>query len=245
MDTTRRAFLIGGGAAVVLAACGSDGDDASTAPTSPPDTSSTEGSVVLPEPTTTNGLDGELPPVEATDLEPLLGPRLAELGLVLTNRGGLIDTRNGQYLQSPNGNHVALYVEPVGDYTNDQFIDGIYEVTLLSAPTIFERWPAIESYDICQEPRAEDDPATRPGPGHADLHDQRAEPGDRLGHGDDRRPHRRNARHPADRRPADREPGHSGRAPVCPDVRGSKGPGGRGLSHPATRASEASRGWRR
>ncbi|HUW04062.1 MAG TPA: hypothetical protein VMW08_17040 [Acidimicrobiales bacterium] len=164
MDTTRRAFLIGGGAAVVLAACGSDGDDASTAPTSPPDTSSTEGSVVLPEPTTTNGLDGELPPVEATDLEPLLGPRLAELGLVLTNRGGLIDTRNGQYLQSPNGNHVALYVEPVGDYTNDQFIDGIYEVTLLSAPTIFERWPAIESYDICQEPRAEDDPRPDPVP---------------------------------------------------------------------------------
>ncbi len=154
MHPSRRTFLLGAGAAVVLAACGEDDNDAA-APTESP--APGVGA-------TTNGLDGELPPVEATDLEPLLGPRLAELGLVLTNRGGLIDTRNGQYLQSPNGNHVALYVEPAGEYSNDQFIDGILEVTLLSAPTIFERWPAVESYDICQEPRPEDDPSDEPIP---------------------------------------------------------------------------------
>lgn len=153
MESTRRTFLFGAGAAALLVACGDDGDQKS--PATSADSSTT---------TRLDGLDGPLPPVDATALEPLLGPRLKELGLVLTDRGGLIDTRNGQYVKSPNGNHVALYVEPAGDYSNDQFIDGILEVTRLSAPTIFERWPAVESYDICQEPRAEDDPRDDPVP---------------------------------------------------------------------------------
>lgn len=138
---------------MLLAACGdksSDGetgssDSSTTSSTTPAETPDAGGQ-------DTNGLDGGRPPVEAKEFEPLIGEALAGLGLALTNRGGLIDTRNGQYTQSPDGNHVALYAEPVSDsHTDDQYIDGILETAKLSAPTIFERWSTIETYDICQE----------------------------------------------------------------------------------------------
>lgn len=166
MSPSRRSFLLGGAAAAVLVACGDDGDDTAattTAPQATPEVSVSVGSsTIVPE--TTNGLDGELPPVTAAELEPLFGEPLAALGLVLTDRGGLIDTREGRYVQSPNGNHLALYAEPAGEYTDDQFIDGILDVTLITAPEIFRRWPALESFDVCQEPRATDDPRPEPLP---------------------------------------------------------------------------------
>jgi hypothetical protein len=95
------------------------------------------------------------PPANALDLDQYYGAPLAELGLRLTDRGGLIDRRGGGYRHSAVGSHLALYVEPIADHTQKQYIDGIRDVALVFAD-VFERWPDLESYDVCQEPVSDD-----------------------------------------------------------------------------------------
>jgi len=102
---------------------------------------------------TTTTLPASLPPASALDLEPYFGASLAELGLRLTDRGGLIDRRGGGYEPSATGDHLALYVEPIGDRTQAQYISGIRDVAVVFAD-VFERWPGLASYDVCQEPVA-------------------------------------------------------------------------------------------
>lgn len=131
-----------------LTACGDDGDGAQPVPSTidPADiTTTTE-----PE------LDGALPAADALELEPLYGEQLAELGLKLTNRGGLIDRSGGGYEPSAKGAHLALYVEPIGERTVPQYLDGIRGVAVVFAD-VFERWPGLVSYDVCQEPAGDDD----------------------------------------------------------------------------------------
>jgi len=95
---------------------------------------------------------GELPPPDALDLEPLYGDALAEVGMRLTDRGGLIDTTDGGYEASPTGRHLALYVEPIeSDRSMREFYDGILDVALIFSD-IYDRWPQLETYDVCQEP---------------------------------------------------------------------------------------------
>lgn len=113
-----------------------------------------EGAPRMPDPasTTTDPPAGSLPPQDAVDLEEIYGDALAELGLRLTPRGGLIDRSDGGYVSSPTGRHLALYVEPVGeDRTPEEYIEGIRTVALVFSD-VFERWPALETYDVCQEP---------------------------------------------------------------------------------------------
>jgi hypothetical protein len=123
-----------------VAACGDD-DGAQGEPV---------GSTIDPDSTST-ALDGELPPPQALDLEPLYGEALAAIGMQLTDRGGTIDRSGGGYVASPDGTHLALYVEPIGDRTTEQYIDGILDVALVFSD-IYDRWPGLESYDVCQEP---------------------------------------------------------------------------------------------
>ncbi len=95
-------------------------------------------------------LEGDLPPTDPLALEPLYGEALAALGVELTARGGLID-RNGTYEVSAEGTHLALYVAPIGERTNDEYVDGIVELAKLLLPDVFDRWPGLETFDICQE----------------------------------------------------------------------------------------------
>lgn len=126
--------------AVGAAACGDD-DGADGVP-----------QTLDPASTTTNPPPGSLPPQHAADLEELYGEALADLGLRLTPRGGLIDRSDGGYVSSPTGRHLALYVEPVGDErTPDEYIEGIRSVAVVFSD-VFDRWPALETYDVCQEP---------------------------------------------------------------------------------------------
>jgi hypothetical protein len=106
----------------------------------------------------------DLPPAGALELESLYGPALAEIGLQLTDRGGLIDRTGGGYEPSATGRHLALYVEPVGERTVDEYLDGIVDVAAVFGD-VFERWPGLESYDVCQEPEDDgSDPGTEPLP---------------------------------------------------------------------------------
>ena len=87
---------------------------------------------------------------------------LAELGLRLTDRGGVLE-RDG-YVESTTGTHLALYVEPIGDYSDDQYAEGILATARLLGPEILRRWDALESFDVCQE-----QPGTTTVDGEPDL----------------------------------------------------------------------------
>lgn len=100
---------------------------------------------------TARGDDGELPSASPLDLVPDYGLALQALGLRLTDRGGLIDRDGGGYVPSAEGRHLALYVEPIGDRTVQQYIDGVRAATAVFAD-VFQRWPGLESFDVCQEP---------------------------------------------------------------------------------------------
>ena len=116
-----------------------------------------------PEPETEAGSTSDppgLPPARALDLEPLYGEALASLGMQLTDRGGTIDRADGGYEASPTGRHLALYVEPIDDRTIDEYFDGILDVALVFSD-VYDRWPDLESYDVCQEPT---DPDGTQGP---------------------------------------------------------------------------------
>lgn len=95
-----------------------------------------------------------LPPVDVLDSADLFEPELTALGLRLTDRGGLIDRSDGGYEKSAQGDHFALYVEPIDDagYTLDDFATNLVELTRLTAPRVFDAYPGVVSYDICQEP---------------------------------------------------------------------------------------------
>jgi hypothetical protein len=91
----------------------------------------------------------------------MFDPQLKPLGLRLA-RGALIERSTTTYSPSSKGGHLALYVEPIGRYSNAQYLDGVVEVTRLFAPEIFDRWPGLESFDVCQEPLSSVDASDEP-----------------------------------------------------------------------------------
>jgi hypothetical protein len=142
----RRALALVGAALLLLgpAACGAD-DQAD---------SGFHPSTVAPEDVTTAAPapdPTDFPPEDAHDLESIYGAQLAAIGLKLTDRGGLIDRTGGGYGQSTTGTHLALYVQPTGERNLAQYLDGIRSVAAIFVDA-FERWPALESFDVCQEP---------------------------------------------------------------------------------------------
>jgi hypothetical protein len=147
-----RALVVTMGLLLGASACGDDGGEG-TATTTDPSTSTTSADTTTASSTTSTTATpvDPLPPAAAADLEPIYGAALAELGLRLTDRGGLIDRTGGGYVPSAEGTHLALYVEPTGDRTIPQYIDGIRGVAVVFGD-VFERWPGLVSYDVCQEP---------------------------------------------------------------------------------------------
>ncbi len=104
------------------------------------------------------------PPKNASEIIPLYKDELAALGLLLTPRNGLIDRSNNQYINSDEGQHLAIYVEPTRARTNQEYAEGILSVTKIFVPDVFERWPRLESMDVCQEPDPVIDNTEEPPP---------------------------------------------------------------------------------
>lgn len=175
MTFSRRLASLGAAALLTttVVACGDDDSpDASADPTTTAavdDTTTTTVTDTTASDTTLagpTGLDGDLPPPGPFDIEPIYGEVLADLGLRLTSQGGLIDRSDGGYVPSAEGDHLAIYVEPIGDdYDADDYIQGIHTVAVVFQD-VFERWPGLATYDVCQEP----------GPGWDDEYAERQLP---------------------------------------------------------------------
>jgi hypothetical protein len=102
-----------------------------------------------------------LPPNDKAAIEKVFSSQLDRLGLRLT-RGALIDLRTRK--PSASGTHLAVYVEPVGPYTADDYARRIVTVTKVFAPRSFETWSGLTSFDVCQEPLQSVDARPEPPP---------------------------------------------------------------------------------
>lgn len=102
-----------------------------------------------------------LPPNDKVAIEKVFSHRLDRLGLRLT-RGALVDLKTGKV--SPQGTHLAVYVEPVGPYTADDYARRIVAVTKVFAPLSFDTWRGLTSFDVCQEPLQSLDARPEPPP---------------------------------------------------------------------------------
>lgn len=111
-----------------------------------------------------------LPPNEADTFAALYEEDLRPLGVRLT-RSGLVDRTDGKFEYTPEGTHLAIYVEPVGSATTADYVNRIVSVTRVFASTIFDRWPGLETFDVCQEPPPGVDDAPEPTPfTQVDMH---------------------------------------------------------------------------
>jgi hypothetical protein len=100
-----------------------------------------------------------LPPNDKAAIERFFAPALERLGVRLT-RGALVDLKTGK--PSATGTHLAVYVEPAGDFTPEDYARGTVQTLRAFIPTAFERWGGLTSFDVCQEPLPAAD--TRPEP---------------------------------------------------------------------------------
>lgn len=139
-------FLLAALALVAVAACG-DGTTATDAPTSTTTIAGTTLTTVTEATTPTEG--AQLPPSEFSDLAPLLEPYAASLGFTVT-RAALVDL--GTYQTSAEGTHLAVYLVATTERTPDEVAQAVIPMAALFLPEVFERWPGLLSFDVCQEP---------------------------------------------------------------------------------------------
>jgi hypothetical protein len=101
-----------------------------------------------------------LPPSARKDLVAIFDKKVKPFGLRVT-RAALV---NPKQERDPSGTHLAIYVEPTGEYTPQDYIDGTVDVSKVFLPYVFTRWKGLKSFDVCQEPRAAVDPRPTPAP---------------------------------------------------------------------------------
>jgi len=105
----------------------------------------------------------DLPPADQAALARLFDPQLARLGL-RTTRAALQDP--DVYRRSSSGTHLAIYVEPneAGSVDREVYARNIMKVARIFLPFVYEKWPGLKSFDVCQEPEPELDPRPAPIP---------------------------------------------------------------------------------
>ena len=109
--------------------------------------------------TTSTTTPAPLPPHTLDQLAPILDPLVEPLGFRVT-RAALISLDD--YEPSPDGTHLAVYVVPLTDQTPDEYAAQIVPLAAALLPEVFDRWPALASFDVCQEPYEWDGEGTPP-----------------------------------------------------------------------------------
>jgi hypothetical protein len=104
--------------------------------------------------------DASLPPAARKDLVAIFAKKVKPYGLRIT-RAALV---NPQQERDAKGTHLAIYVEPTGDYTPQDYLDGTVAVSKAFLPYVFAHWKGLKSFDVCQEPHPEVDDRPTPAP---------------------------------------------------------------------------------
>ena len=139
---------------LVVAACTDDAAPSST--TAAPATTSTVTTATTtsePHATTTSPLivpSGEaLPPADFDALAAIFDPLVEPLGYRV-GRAALID--RATYRETPEGNHLALYLTPLVAKTSEDYVADFVPLAKTFVPGVFDAWPDLVSFDVCQEP---------------------------------------------------------------------------------------------
>lgn len=104
----------------------------------------------------------ELPPSSRAALAKIFDPKLEKFGL-RTTRARLQEAPT--YETNPRGHHLAIYVEPIDDsYAASAYVLNFAPVADVFLPEVFERWPALRSFDVCQEQIPSADKGREPPP---------------------------------------------------------------------------------
>lgn len=103
----------------------------------------------------------DLPPADRAELARIFDAKLKPLGL-RTTRAAL--QRLESYQADPEGRHLAIYVEPTGDITDEEYVANFTKVARVFLPLVFERWSALHSFDVCQEPPPAENTDEEPPP---------------------------------------------------------------------------------
>ena len=140
---------------LIATACGDDTaapstttSPAITTTTQAPSTTTTAGTTAP----TTNGIpptDEDLPPVELDALAAIFDPIVEPYGYRV-GRAALID--RATYRETPDGNHLALYLTPLVAKTPDDYVADFMPLARAFMPAVFDAWPGLMSFDVCQEP---------------------------------------------------------------------------------------------
>jgi len=104
--------------------------------------------------------DSVLPPSARKNLVAIFNKKVKPFGLRIT-RAALV---NPAQERDAKGTHLAIYVEPTGEYTPQDYIDGTVDVSKVFLPYVFTRWKRLKSFDVCQEPRPAVDDRPTPAP---------------------------------------------------------------------------------
>ncbi|HZQ27747.1 MAG TPA: hypothetical protein VFA94_08610 [Acidimicrobiales bacterium] len=104
----------------------------------------------------------DVPADGAAAMIKVYGPQLQALGW--TVQRSEVQHNDVPGVAAPGKRHLAVYVRPVGKKTPAEYIDGLATVSRVFLPDVFSRWPGLESFDVCEEPSVEDDPADEPKP---------------------------------------------------------------------------------
>ena len=156
------------GLLLLIAACG---DDAAPATTTLPDpTTTTTAPTTTGGPATTAATTTTIPPIPGTgDVRPpsdfealaaLFDPVVAPFGYRI-GRAALID--RGTYRETPEGDHLALYLTPLFDKSPDEYVSDFMALARIFGPGVFAAWPGLDSFDVCQEPFAWEGATSPPG----------------------------------------------------------------------------------
>lgn len=81
--------------------------------------------------------------------------KLSPLGFRIGRAGFTSDVSSDDY--TADGQHLAVYVIPLRPLTDEQYVDGVAEVARVFLPTVFEDYPRLATFDVCEEPRVDQD----------------------------------------------------------------------------------------
>ena len=103
---------------------------------------------------------GDGPPADsagsaATEFGREYDASLADLGFRVGRAGFTEDATSEEYREG--GRHLAVYVEPIRELSDEEYVEGVALVARLFLPDVFEEYPDLASFDVCQEPRSSDD----------------------------------------------------------------------------------------
>lgn len=155
---------------LLVAACA---DDASAPTTTQPPSATTTTSIA----TTTSSADTTVPastttqPAIPTNGEPLPPDAFETLAAIFdpivepfgyhVGRAALID--RATYRETPAGTHLALYLTPLVAKSAEDYVADFLPLATAFVPAVFDAWPGLISFDVCQEPFAWEGSTAPPG----------------------------------------------------------------------------------